>query len=119
MTHKIKESEFPDNPKIESMHGFSLEEVKQIKSYCKEHGYKPDFANKKIYDKDQCCSVGIIKDNTGHICAVNNGIKEDITENIIYGKYIASKVKVSAHSTFIKSIGDIFGLVSLTHTGGQ
>jgi hypothetical protein len=119
MPHKLKESEFTDNPKIESMSGFSLEEVRQIKKYCLQHGYIPDFANKKIYDKDHCCSVSIIKDNTGHICAVNNGIKEDITENIIYGKYIASKVKISKHSSFIKSLGDVFGLVSLTHTGGQ
>lgn len=119
MTHKIKESEFTDNPKIESMSGFSLEEVKQIKRYCQEHGYTPDFPNKKIYDAEHCCSVYLIKDNNGHICAVNNGIKEDITDNIRYSKYISSIVKISKHSSFIKSLGDVFGLVSLTHTGGQ
>lgn len=96
--------------------GMSSQEIAMLKQYCKKHDYNIDWKKRLITDKQGCHSAFLIKDNNGHICAVNDGIKEDITDNVTYSKYIATRFNLKLTSSLMKGLEDVFGLVSLTHT---
>lgn len=100
---------------------FSAQEVAELKSYAKKHRYTINWRERLIYDMQGCHKAYLLKNNDGHLCAVSNGIKEDITENIQFAKIIANSIKEirdTKQNTLFRQIvsGDVFGLVSLTHT---
>jgi len=118
MTHKIKESEFNPPAMIESINGFSKQDMDQVNKYCMKYGYHPNFKAGIIKDSNGCHSVQLIKEQ-GVIYAVNGDIRENISENIAFGSYVNNRFKSSGHSRFFsKGLSDAFGLVSLIHTEG-
>lgn len=119
MAHKIKESEFCPPAAIESINGFSKQDMDQVNKYCSKYGYHPNFHKGIIEDPGRCHSVSLVKES-GIIYAVNGEVRENITENIAFSSYVSTRFKSTGNGRFFtKGLSDAFGLVSLIHSGGE
>ena len=100
---------------------FSAQEIADLKAYAKKHGYMINWRERLICDIQGCHKAYLMKGNDGHINAVSNGIKEDITSNIFYSNLIEkslNKISNKNQNSLLKQVfcGEVFGLVSLIHS---
>ena len=117
---KQKETFFPIGKPILQINGFTKQDMDLVNKYCMKFGYKPDFRNGTIYDKNKCHKVELVKNN-GTLYAVDheNNILESINDNFtMFSRLKKTVTGTNMEKFFNKHLGDVFGLVSLKHSEG-